>query len=63
MGMKTFIVSVREVHVSHRQVEADSPEDAIQRVQDGEDEEISMEYSHSLETDTWTVVEEKDFTG
>ena len=54
-----FIVSVREVHVSHREVQAKTAEDAMDKVQDGDGEEVFMEYSHMLDSDTWTVEKKK----
>jgi hypothetical protein len=48
-----YRVLIREVHVSHRLVEAASPEEAKENAGDGE--EIFCEYSHTLPRDTWTV--------
>ena len=53
--MKTYIVGVREVHVSHMEVEANSPEEAVKKVVEGEGEETYLEYSHPLDKDLWTV--------
>jgi hypothetical protein len=54
--MREFTVLVREVHVSHRRVFANSPEEAIERVRDcGDEEEIARKYSHTLDPETWTV--------
>ena len=53
-----FLVQVREVHVSTLEVEATSKEDALDQVRrDGTDagEEINLEYSHTLDSDNWTV--------
>lgn len=51
---RAYIVEVREVFVSNRVVYAESPEKAIEAVDDGEDEEeISCEYSHTLDSETW----------
>jgi len=52
---KRYLVLRREVHVSHIPITADSKEQAIQKVADGEGEEIFLEYSHTLAVDTWTV--------
>jgi len=57
--MKTYIVGVREVHVSHMEVEANSPEEAVKKVVEGEGEETYLEYSHPLDKDLWTVEEKK----
>jgi hypothetical protein len=54
--MAIFHVEIREVHVSTRAVEADSAEEAIRKVKDCEElEEISCEYSHTLDSETWQV--------
>ena len=56
--MKTYTVTRPEVHYSYVQVEASSPEDALKRVQDGEGEETSCEYSHTLDGEQlWDVKE------
>ena len=57
-----YIVEVREVHIQPYEVEADSPEQAIQNVKDGEEDKIAMiesgfEYSHTLDSEFWTVEE------
>ena len=53
--MPKFAVAVREVHVSLMVVEADTMDEAVSRVEDGEGEEILCEYGHTLGTDTWSV--------
>ena len=56
--MAIFHVEVREVHVSTRAVEAESAEEAIRKVKDGDDlEELTCEYSHTLDDETWQVNE------
>jgi hypothetical protein len=57
--MKKFRVLVREVHVQWVEIESTSEEEAKDRVQQGEGEivEGSLEYSHTLDSDTWTVEE------
>ena len=57
---KRFLVEVREVHVSTRVVEADDAEAAVKAVEGGEGDEVACEYSHTLDTDTWTVEEEEE---
>jgi len=58
---KPFVVLVREVHVSSRVVYATSPENAIEAVNNEEDEEeIACEYSHTLDPNTWTAREPYD---
>lgn len=52
---KKFTVLVREVHVSHREVEADSEAEALEKVAGGEGDETFLEYSHTLDTNTWQV--------
>ena len=56
---KKYIVGIREVHVSHREVEADSPEEAINIAKRDLDTEVMLEYSHTMEENTWTVEEVK----
>ena len=53
--MPKYNVLIREVHVSHRTVEADSEGEAIEKVAGGEGEETYLEYSHTLDTEAWTV--------
>ena len=56
--MKTYDVLVREVWVQPVSVEADSPHEAIRKVQEGDGEYTkSAEYSHTLDPETWTVEE------
>ncbi len=54
---KLYNVLVREVHVSIMQIAAFSPAEAIKLVNDGDGEEMFLEYSHTLDQDTWTVEE------
>ena len=58
--MPEYRVKVREVHVQDVIVTADSPEEATAKVQEGEGLYVdnSLEYSHTLDPDTWTVEEE-----
>lgn len=51
--MPFFRVLIREVHVSHRMVEAETAEEAMEEA--GECEEHHLEFSHTLDTDEWTV--------
>lgn len=56
--MKEFIVLRREVNIVAVKVNADDRDDAVRRVSnDYEGEEVSTEYSHTLDTDTWSVEE------
>lgn len=57
---KKYLVGVREVHVSFREVTATSEDEAIQKVKDMDDEEVYCEYSHTLDEDTWSVEESKE---
>jgi hypothetical protein len=57
--MAEYYVLVREVHVSYRKVEASSPEEAKNKVCDGEGDEVQLEYSHTLDSDKWTIEEVK----
>lgn len=54
--MPKYLVGRREVHVAYVEIEADSPEEAISSVADGNgDESDFFEYSHTLDPDTWTA--------
>lgn len=48
-----YRVLIREVYVSHRIVEANSEDEALQIA--GDEEEDYLEYSHTLPKETWTV--------
>ena len=52
-----FLVLVHEVHVSTVEVEAESIDEAIDNAFSGN--EIICEYSHTLNTDTWSVEDEE----
>lgn len=58
---KKYIVGVREVHVQYVSVEADSIEEAIAKAEDGceGDETLQLEYSHTMDSDSWSVEEVK----
>ena len=55
--MKTFNVFVREVHIQTVKVTAKNEKEAISKVKDGEGDYIdgALEYSHTLDSDTWSV--------
>lgn len=52
-----YIVEVREVRISAREVEADSAQEARESVENGEGDEIWVEYETTLDPDTWKVRE------
>ena len=58
-SMRKYIVMVREVHVQPVEVFAQSPDHAINKVRDGEGDTLFelLEYSHTMDFDTWTVEE------
>lgn len=56
--MPKYHVLVREVHVSTMKVEAEDGEAAIRAVAGGGGEELICEYSHTLDSDTWSVDDE-----
>jgi hypothetical protein len=58
--VKRYNVMIREVHVSHREVSAESEAEAIEKVADGEGEETFLEYSHTMGKDHWTVETKED---
>ena len=57
---KKYIVGIREVHVSSREVEAENPEEAINIAKKDLGTEVMVEYSHTMEENTWTVEEVKE---
>ena len=60
--MKTFIVTRPEVYHSSHRVEAETEQDAIDKVYDGEvDNEIDLSYSRTLARDMFWAVD--DYTG
>ena len=61
MTEQSYLVEVREVHVSTRRIVASSPSEAILKVSDGEGEELLCEYSHTEDTDTWSVKLESEY--
>ena len=53
-----YHIAVHEVHINTVEVEADSPEDAIDAVIQGnytDPDDLAMEYSHSVDSDCWQV--------
>ena len=57
--MKSFIVSIPEVHYQDVVVDAKDGEDAIAKAKEGEGEAVdnSLEYSHTSENDNFHVEE------
>jgi len=58
--LKKYNVLVREVHISHREIKAASKKEALERVCNDEGEETFLEYSHTMDTETWSVEEIDD---
>lgn len=58
--MKKFAVLVREVWIQVYVTEAETPEQAIKQVENGEVDVADgrIEFSNQLSSDTWTVEEE-----
>jgi len=54
-GKRVFIVGLREVRIQPYWVLAETHEEAVRLVADGDGD--ILEYSHSLDPDTWTVEE------
>jgi hypothetical protein len=52
-----FVVEQREVHIQGVLIEAKDEAEAIERVSRAEGEylDATFEYSHMLDTDTWTI--------
>lgn len=56
--MSKYIVNVREVHISVREVEAESDEDAVAKaLKQGIDCEIRVDYSHTMDKSFHTAEE------
>jgi hypothetical protein len=53
--MSQFIVEVREVHISHRSIEAEDQDQAVLMVEEGEGEEVYLEFSDTKDKSTWSV--------
>lgn len=55
--MKTYFVRRREVWVSYVEIDAESPQAALQLVSGGAGDELEdlLEYSHTLDSDSWDV--------
>ena len=58
--MKPFLVRVAEVHNCYIEVLAESREDAIDKVAEGEGDVLSTDYSYTLERDLWDAEEVTD---
>lgn len=53
-----YVVGVREIHLRHYRVKAESEDQAKEMVQQSDDSVVDMDYeefSHTLDSDTWTV--------
>lgn len=63
--MPKYLVDVREVWTQTVEIEAPGPEEAIAAVQEGGGDYLddSLEYSHTLDSDGWTVEEKKQHAG
>ena len=53
--MATYHVGIREVHINTVEVEADTPEEAKKKARESQADSILLEYSHTLDPDTWSV--------
>jgi len=53
--MPKYHVLVREVHISTMEVKAEDADSAIRKVKDGAGEELILEYSHTLDSESWSV--------
>ncbi len=54
---KKYTVAVREVHIAYYEVEARSPEEAKEKASEYGTSETALEFSHVMDSDTWTVEE------
>lgn len=59
---KVYTVYTREIYVVPVRVEAYNPDDAIERVQDGDGDQLDdkMEYLETVTSQLWSVKEEED---
>ena len=60
---KAYIVGVREIHIRHYSVNADSEEEAKDLVYQQDESVVDIgfeEFSHCLDRDTWSVEEIPD---
>lgn len=59
--MKRYLVIKREVWVQSVSVEAESEQDAIQKVRRGNGDVVNdtLEYSHDMSENNWTAEEDK----
>lgn len=57
--MKLIVVR-KEVWIQPVTIEADSTEDVLHKVEDGEGEDLEdqFEYSHTLDSEDWTVYDD-----
>jgi hypothetical protein len=53
-----FYVRKREIHISVHEIEADTPEEALDRVAEGEEEEVEFFYLDTLDKHRWDVSDE-----
>lgn len=53
-----YIIGIKEVHIAHITVYADSIDSALETAGNTiENEEVTAEYSYTLDRDTWTIDE------
>ena len=57
--MTMYRVFVRETHTAHMRVEADSKEDAVVAILEGDGEQVALEYNSGSDPAGW-IVEEED---
>jgi len=57
--MKKFNVQVKETHYQHVEIEADSKEQAIEKVREGEGQYGYLEYSDTHDSSEWRVEEKQ----
>ncbi len=56
---RKYHVGVREVHISTMEIEAESAAEAVELVMGGDGAQTMCEYSWTMDSETWTVEEEK----
>ena len=55
--MKTYTITVKEIHDSYVEIQANSPQEALEKVKNGEGCEVDCEYHSTLDSSTWNVHE------
>lgn len=52
-----YTVTVKEIYDSYVEIEAESPEEALKKVREGEGDEVDQEYHSTMDSSHWDVSE------